>query len=68
MQAERIFSAEQIKVPGELPNVLRDFAKEVIRYQPAKIAEFGKDYFTAMEKGELETFLREKEEMKKIEA
>jgi hypothetical protein len=41
MQAERIFSAEQIKVPTDLPNILRDFSKEVIRHQPKDIAKFG---------------------------
>ena len=32
---DRIFSAEQIKVPPELPGLLRDFAKEAIRADPS---------------------------------
>jgi hypothetical protein len=32
---ERIFSADQLKVPTELPRLLRDFAKEVIRSDPS---------------------------------
>ena len=76
MQAERIFSAEQLKVPPQLPNILRDFSKEVIRYQPDNIAQFGisiidqsgplllkwgREYFTALENKELTEFLKKKE-------
>lgn len=53
--ADRIFSAEQIKVPPELPALLRDFAKEVIRSDPtegkigpdarAALAAFAVKYF-----------------------
>ena len=34
--ADRIFSAEQIKVPPELPALLREFAKEAIRSDPSE--------------------------------
>jgi len=54
--ADRIFSAEQIKVPPELPAILRDFSKEVIRSDPsegklgpearAAIATFAVKYFS----------------------
>ena len=53
--AERIFSADQIKVPPELPTLLRDFAKEAIRADPtegksgpearAALAAFAVKYF-----------------------
>ena len=53
--ADRIFSAEQIKVPPELPALLRDFAKEAIRSDPtegkigpearAALAAFALKYF-----------------------
>ena len=55
--SERIFSAEQLKVPPELPRILRDFAKEVIRSDPSlgkegeegrkAIAEFAAGWFSA---------------------
>ena len=32
---DRIFSAEQIKVPLELPLMLKDFTKEVLRADPS---------------------------------
>jgi hypothetical protein len=32
--SERIFTAEQIKVPAELPGLLKDLAKEAIRSDP----------------------------------
>lgn len=41
MDAERIFSAEQIVVPPELPEIIKDFTKEVIRANPADLDEFG---------------------------
>ena len=32
--SDRIFTAEQIKVPAELPGLLKDLAKEAIRADP----------------------------------
>ena len=42
----RIFSAEQIVVPEQLPEILKDFSKEVIRSNPQDIIRFSRDYFT----------------------
>lgn len=43
----RIFSADQIQVPEELPQILKEFSKEVIRENPADIVQFSKEYFEA---------------------
>ena len=42
----RIFSAEQIEVPKDLPEILKDFSKEVIRNNPPDIVKFSREYFT----------------------
>jgi hypothetical protein len=34
--SERIFTAEQIKVPAELPGLLKELAKEAIRNDPTQ--------------------------------
>jgi hypothetical protein len=41
----RIFSADQIVVPEELPSILKDFSKEVIRQNPEDLVKFGREYF-----------------------
>ncbi len=41
----RIFSADQIVVPPELPNILKEYSKEVIRENPADLIAFSKEYF-----------------------
>ena len=41
----RIFSADQIRVPEELPQILKEFSKEVIRQNPNDIVQFSKEYF-----------------------
>ncbi len=41
----RIFSAEQIVVPDELPGILKNYSKEVIRKNPADIIKFSKEYY-----------------------
>jgi hypothetical protein len=41
----RIFSADQIVVPEELPQILKEFSKEVIRQNPGDIVQFSKEYF-----------------------
>lgn len=41
----RIFSADQIVVPDELPQILKDFSKEVIRQNPNDVVQFSKEYF-----------------------
>jgi hypothetical protein len=41
----RIFSADQIVVPEELPEILKEFSKEVIRQNPSDVIQFSKEYF-----------------------
>ena len=41
----RIFSAEQIEVPAELPEILKNFSKEVIRNSPEDLIAFSREYF-----------------------
>lgn len=48
---DRIYSADQITVPPELPPILKAYTKEVIRFQPKDIVVFSKDYFTALANG-----------------
>nr|ACU45279.1 ropporin 1-like [Karlodinium veneficum] len=54
--SERIFCAEQINVPCELPAVLKDYTKAVIRNDPSsgevdpmaarlKLFQWSRDYF-----------------------
>ena len=43
----RIFSADQINVPEELPQILKEFSKEVIRQNPEDLIKFCKEYFEA---------------------
>ena len=40
MDVEPLYCAEQIKVPAELPEIMKQWAKEVIRANPANINEF----------------------------
>ena len=41
----RIFSANQIVVPQDLPTILKDFSKEVIRSNPEDLVQFSREYF-----------------------
>ena len=41
----RIFSADQIVVPQDLPTILKEFSKEVIRHNPDDLVAFSKKYF-----------------------
>jgi hypothetical protein len=41
----RIFSADQIVVPEDLPQILKEFSKEVIRQNPDDLIKFGREYF-----------------------
>ncbi|CAE7250845.1 Hcn4 [Symbiodinium sp. CCMP2592] len=52
MEVNRIFCAEQINVPPELPDILKDFTKAVIREDPSagasakmKLYQWSRDYF-----------------------
>lgn len=39
----RIFSAEQITVPDDLPSILKNYSKEVIKANPADIIKFSRE-------------------------
>jgi len=41
----RIFSAEQIVVHADLPEILKAYSKEVIRSNPSDIIKFSRRYF-----------------------
>ena len=41
----RIFSADQIEVPEQLPQILKEFSKEIIRQNPSDLVFFSKEYF-----------------------
>ena len=53
----RIFSADQIEVPKELPEILKNFSKEVIRQNPKDLVAFARKYFE--EKAEEEKLKRQ---------
>jgi hypothetical protein len=40
---DRIYSPEQIEVPPALPEILKAYTKEVIRYNPQNIIEFSRE-------------------------
>ena len=40
MDAEPLYSAEQIKVPAVLPDILKQWTKAVIRENPQDVVEF----------------------------
>jgi len=41
----RIFCAEQIEVPPQLPEILKNYSKAVIRNNPADIIDYSRKYF-----------------------
>ena len=41
----RIFCAEQIEVPDELPEILKNYSKAVIRNNPENLIAFSRKYF-----------------------
>ena len=45
MEPNRIFSAEQIEVHPELPGILKDYSKAVIRANPKDLLAFSAEYF-----------------------
>eukprot|EP00700_Malawimonas_jakobiformis_P000293 EC718169.1.p1 GENE.EC718169.1~~EC718169.1.p1 ORF type:complete len:61 (+),score=7.02 EC718169.1:74-256(+) len=45
---ERIFSAEQINIPEELGDVVKEYTKAVIRAQPADLIEWSAKWFAEM--------------------
>lgn len=40
MDVEPLYCAEQIRVPDELPDLLKQWTKDVIRAQPADVNDF----------------------------
>lgn len=62
---DRIYSADQITVPPQLPAILKSFTKEVIRFAPEDIPAFGQQYFAALAKGEIDSFLEEQAKVNK---
>ncbi|KAJ8609760.1 hypothetical protein CTAYLR_009255 [Chrysophaeum taylorii] len=45
METTRIFSAEQIEVHPELPVILKDYSKAIIRANPKNVIAFSAEYF-----------------------
>lgn len=45
LSKQRIYCAEQIFVPEDLPAILKRYAKEVIKRQPEDIIEFSAAHF-----------------------
>jgi hypothetical protein len=45
LDAEPMYCAEQINIPDNLGEILKAYAKEVIRQQPGNIYEFSARYF-----------------------
>jgi Ca2+-binding EF-hand superfamily protein len=43
--------AKQYQIPPEFPDILKDFAREVLRNQPASINEFAAKYFDCLAQG-----------------
>jgi hypothetical protein len=40
---------QKFPIPGQFPDVLHDFVREVLRDQPENIYEYGAAYFTALD-------------------
>ena len=40
---------QKYPIPGNFPDMLHDFAREVLRDQPEDIYDYGAQYFKAME-------------------
>lgn len=71
MEVERIFSAEQIKIHPELPKIIKDYTKAVIRAYPENVIEFSYNYFKnrveASEKKLVDSIMKEEEATLKAE-
>lgn len=65
---QRIYCAEQIYVPENLPTIMKNYSKEVIRNQPRNLVEFSLNYFQAQYEKEIQDKeTEEKNEFKKPE-
>lgn len=49
---EPMYCSQQINIPAELPNILKQFTKAAIRTQPTDIYQWAAAYFDALSKGE----------------
>ncbi|XP_065063860.1 ropporin-1-like protein [Rhopilema esculentum] len=49
---EPMYCSQQIKIPPELPNILKQFTKAAIRTQPKDVLQWSAAYFDALNKGE----------------
>ncbi|KAB5533289.1 hypothetical protein PHYPO_G00130070 [Pangasianodon hypophthalmus] len=49
---DRMYCAEQINIPPELPDILKQFTKAAIRTQPPDVLQWSAAYFTALSEGE----------------
>ncbi|KAJ7338404.1 hypothetical protein JRQ81_011931 [Phrynocephalus forsythii] len=47
-----MFCAQQIHIPPELPDIMKQFTKAAIRTQPRDVLQWSYGYFSAMSKGE----------------
>ncbi|XP_075907297.1 ropporin-1-like protein [Nelusetta ayraudi] len=49
---DTIYCSQQITIPPQLPDILKNFAKAAIRTQPKDLLLWSADYFTALSRGE----------------
>lgn len=49
---EPMYCSQQISIPPELPNILKQFTKAAIRTQPSDVLQWASAYFDALAKGE----------------
>ena len=45
IREQRIYCAEQIYVPDDLPAIMKNYSKAVIRAQPTDLVQFSLEYF-----------------------
>ncbi|XP_038626390.1 ropporin-1-like protein [Tachyglossus aculeatus] len=48
---DTMFCAQQINIPPELPDILKQFTKAAIRTQPTDVLQWSAGYFSALSKG-----------------
>ncbi|XP_051709536.1 ropporin-1-like protein [Oryctolagus cuniculus] len=49
---DTMFCAQQIRIPPELPDILKQFTKAAIRTQPADVLQWSAGYFSALSRGD----------------
>ncbi|XP_015423134.1 PREDICTED: ropporin-1-like protein isoform X2 [Myotis davidii] len=49
---DTLFCAQQIHIPPELPDILKQFTKAAIRTQPADVLQWAAGYFSALSRGD----------------